>query len=73
MPLRKLLSSSQLSAEDIELLESAFNQSVPPSASDDERHDLARDLVGLFTSGIRSETELIRRLAAQVSSVKREP
>lgn len=62
MPLRKLLSSSNLSAADIALLESTFNQCAPRFVSDEEREKLARDLVGLFTTGIRDESELIRRL-----------
>lgn len=71
MPLRKLLSKSSLSAEDIALLEAAFNQTSSRFAAEDERHDLARDLVALFASGVRDETELIRHLAERVPNVTR--
>jgi len=73
MPLRKILSHSNLSAEDIALLESAFNLSAPPLAKGDERRALAQDLVALFASGVRDEAELIQRLSERLPSVRRDP
>ena len=70
MPLRKLLSSSSLSAEDIALLEAIFNQTSSRFASDDERHTLAQNLVALFSTGVREEAELIRRLSEYLPSVE---
>ena len=70
MPLRKLLSSSSLSAEDIVLLEAIFNQTSSRFATEEERYALARDLVALFTTGVRDEAELIGRLAGRRSSVE---
>ncbi len=73
MPLRKILSRSDLSAEDIALLEALFNQAASRFATEEERLELARDLVALFSAGIRDETELIGRIARRRTSVTNDP
>lgn len=73
MPLRKLLFDSSLSAEDIALLEAIFNQSSSRFATEEERFAFAQDLVALFTTGVREEAELIRRLAEHRPSVEKRP
>lgn len=73
MPLRKIVSGSSLSAEDISLLEAVFNQTSCRFAAEEVRYALARDLVALFTAGVKEEAELIRRLAEYMPSVKRCP
>lgn len=73
MPLRKLLSESSLAAEDIALLEAIFNQTSHRYAAEEERYALAQDLVALFTTGVREEAELIRRIAERLPSVEKRP
>ncbi len=70
MPLRKLLSNSELSADDIAFLETLYNQCVGRDWTEEERYKFAHALVDLFTSGVRSEAELIQRLVDRVPSVE---